>query len=79
MEAKRLVRQMRANRHRFFVPTDHSPSLEPGNTPYTRTADDVRRLLARLDDFYTFFREEIGGRPVRWQEVRGVNDHEQHW
>jgi glycosyltransferase involved in cell wall biosynthesis len=77
-EAKRLVRHMYANGHRVFVLTYHSPSLEPGNTPYTRSADDVRRLLDWLDDFYTFFREEVGGRPARWQEVRGVTDREQH-
>ncbi|PWS34245.1 hypothetical protein DFH01_26855 [Falsiroseomonas bella] len=69
-EAKRLVRHMRAGGHRVFVLTYHSPSLEPGNTPYTRTAEDVRRLLDWLDDFYTFFREEIGGRPARWEELR---------
>lgn len=69
-EAKRLVRHMAAEGHRVFVVTYHSPSLEPGNTPYTRTADDVRRLLDWLDAFYTFFREEIGGRPATWQEVR---------
>lgn len=69
-EAKRLVRAMVADGHRVFVVTYHSPSLEPGNTPYTRTADDVARMLDWLDEFYTFFREEIGGRPATWQEVR---------
>lgn len=69
-EAKRLVRHMLAEGHRVFVLTYHSPSLAPGNTPYTRSADDVRRFLDWLDAFYTFFREEAGGRPATWQEVR---------
>ncbi|MDO9710533.1 glycosyltransferase [Paracraurococcus sp. LOR1-02] len=69
-EAKRLVRHMLAEGQRVFVLTYHSPSLVPGNTPYTRTADDVRRFLAWLDEFYAFFREEAGGRPATWQEVR---------
>lgn len=69
-EAKRLVRHMYAKGHRVFVLTYHSPSLEPGNTPYTRTEDDVRRFVDWLDAFYTFFREEMGGRPANWQEVR---------
>lgn len=69
-EAKRLVRHMVADGHRVFVVTYHSPSLEPGNTPYTRSAEDVRRMLDWLDDFYSFFREEVGGRPATWQEVR---------
>ncbi|WP_270937858.1 glycosyltransferase [Falsiroseomonas oryzae] len=72
-EAKRLVRHMAADGHKVFVLTYHSPSLEPGNTPYTRTADDVKRMLDWLDAFYTFFREEIGGRPARWEEVRFGN------
>ncbi|MBK1657564.1 glycosyltransferase [Paracraurococcus ruber] len=69
-EAKRLVRSMLAEGHRVFVVTYHSPSLAPGNTPYTRTAEDVRRFLDWLDEFYAFFREEVGGRPATWQEVR---------
>jgi len=69
-EAKRLARHMLANGHRVFVLTYHSPSLAPGNTPYIRTAEDVRRMLDWLDEFYTFFREELGGRPASWRAVR---------
>ncbi|WP_207537002.1 glycosyltransferase [Sabulicella rubraurantiaca] len=69
-EAKRLVRAMRTRGHRVFVLTYHSPSLAPGNTPYARTEEDVTRLLRWLDAFYAFFREEIGGRPARWREIR---------
>ena len=69
-EAKRLTRAMIASGHRVFVLTYHSPSLAPGNTPYVRTADDLRRFLAWLDDYYTFFREEIGGRCGSWREAR---------
>ncbi len=71
-EAKRLVRAMRAAGHRVFVVTYHSPSLEPGNTPYVHDIAQRDRLLRWLDAFYTFFREEIGGRPATWQEVRGA-------
>jgi hypothetical protein len=69
-EAKRLVRHMLATGHRVFVLTYHSPSLAPGNTPYIRTPDDVRRMLDWLDEFYTFFREELRGRPASWRDVR---------
>jgi hypothetical protein len=69
-EAQLLVRHMVRHGHRVFVLTYHSPSLEPGNTPYVRTEDDVRRLLDWLDAFYTFFRADIGGRFARWGEVR---------
>jgi glycosyltransferase involved in cell wall biosynthesis len=69
-EAKRLTRHMYAAGHRVFVLTYHSPSLEPGNTPYVRSAEDVQRFLGWLDAYYAFFREEIGGRCASWREVR---------
>jgi hypothetical protein len=69
-EAKRLVRQMIADRHRVFVLTYHSPSLEPGSTPYVRTAADLMHFLAWLEEFYDFFTTEIGGRCVSWRDVR---------
>lgn len=69
-EAKRLVRHMLAGGHKVFCLTYHSPSLEPGNTPYVRDAAQRDRFLDWLDEFYTFFREEIGGRPATWQELR---------
>jgi peptidoglycan/xylan/chitin deacetylase (PgdA/CDA1 family) len=69
-DAKRLTRALLARGQRVFVLTYHSPSLEPGNTPYVRSLEDRRRFLAWLDEYYSFFREEIGGRSARWQEVR---------
>ncbi len=69
-EAKRLARAMHGAGHRVFVLTYHSPSLEPGHTPYVRTAEDLARFLDWLDGFYAFFREELGGRPASWREVR---------
>lgn len=69
-EAKRLVRQMIADGQRVFVMTYHSPSMEPGGTPYVRTEDDLTRFLAWLEEFYDFFTKEIGGQCVSWRDVR---------
>jgi glycosyltransferase involved in cell wall biosynthesis len=69
-EAKRLTRALAARGQRVFVLTYHSPSLVPGNTPYVRSLEDRRRFLAWLDEYYAFFREEIGGRSASWREVR---------
>ena len=69
-EAKRLAREMYNAGHRVFVLTYHSPSLEPGNTPYVRTKTDLDRFLHWLDEFYAFFREDLGGRPASWREIR---------
>jgi glycosyltransferase involved in cell wall biosynthesis len=68
-EAKRLVRHMLSHRHRVFLLSYHSPSLVPGNTPYVRTADDLKKFLEWLDEFYCFFFEELGGHPVGWRNV----------
>jgi hypothetical protein len=69
-EAKRLVRHMVGDGIKVFVLTYHSPSLEPGNTPYVRTPEDLQRFIAWLDAFYDFFRSEIGGSPATWSEAR---------
>ncbi|MBO1076767.1 glycosyltransferase [Roseomonas marmotae] len=72
-EAKRLVRHMLSQGHRVFTLTYHSPSLEPGNTPYVRSLAQRDRFLDWLDEFYTFFREEVGGRTATWRDVRFGN------
>jgi hypothetical protein len=71
-EAKRLVRAMITGGHRVFVLTYHSPSLEPGNTPYVRTDADLGRFLAWLDEFFAFFTSEIGGVCQSWRDVRAA-------
>ena len=71
-EAKRLVHHMKAAGHRVFVLTYHSPSLEPGNTPYVRTQEDLATFLRWLDEFYDFFTTEIGGACVSWRDVRAA-------
>ncbi len=69
-EAKRLTRALHAAGQRVFVLTYHSPSLVPGNTPYVRTLAEREAFLAWLDGYYSFFREEIGGRSASWREIR---------
>ncbi|HST74484.1 MAG TPA: glycosyltransferase [Acetobacteraceae bacterium] len=71
-EAKRLVRHMLAHDHKVFVLTYHTPSLVPGNTPYVRTQEDLRRFLAWLDEFFDFFTREVGGSCVGWRDVRAA-------
>ncbi len=69
-EAKRLVRHMLAHEHKVFVLTYHTPSMVPGNTPYVRTQEDLRRFLAWLDEFFDFFTRQVGGSCVSWRDVR---------
>ena len=69
-EAKRLVGHMVANGHKVFVLTYHSPSLEPGNTPYVRSGEDLARFLGWLDEFYDYFTRDVGGVCASWRDVR---------
>ena len=70
-EARRLVAYMISGGHKVFVLTYHSPSLEPGNTPYVRTDEDLARFLRWfLDEFYDYFTKSIGGVCASWRDVR---------
>lgn len=68
-EAKRLTRTLMAAGTRVFLLAYHSPSLQPGNTPYVRDEADLRRFLAWLDGYLEFFHGEIGGRSATPREL----------
>jgi peptidoglycan/xylan/chitin deacetylase (PgdA/CDA1 family) len=50
-------------RCRYFTLSFHSSSLQPGYTPYSKTEEQVTQLLRRIEDYLSFFRDEIGGVP----------------
>jgi glycosyltransferase involved in cell wall biosynthesis len=60
-EMKQLTKLQYRNGLRVFTLSLHSPTLQAGNTPYTRTPQDVRDLLKSLDHYLTFFRDDLGG------------------
>jgi hypothetical protein len=49
---------------RTFSLTFHSPSLQPGCTPYVRTIPQRDALLGTIRDYLAFFMGEFGGRPT---------------
>lgn len=57
----RLLRALHGAGRRLFTLTYHSPSLEPGHTPYVRSRDDLEALLGAIDQACRFFRDELGG------------------
>lgn len=61
-EQCRLIEAMARRGHRIFSLTYHSPSLEPGHTPYVQDAADLERFLGDIEEVLTFFRDEMGGR-----------------
>lgn len=68
-EAKALTRALHAAGQRIFCVTYHSPSLEPGHTPYVRNEADLARFLAWLEGYCEFFMSELGGRPATPYEI----------
>ena len=61
-EQCRLLEAMVARGHRTFSLVYHSPSLEPGNTPYVGSAGELADFLAAIETVLRFFRDRLGGR-----------------
>jgi hypothetical protein len=76
MEAKLLTRTLLASGTRIFLLAYHSPSLEPGHTPYVQDQGDLRRFIDWLDGYLEFFRGEVNGRPVTPTELYALLDAE---
>jgi phosphatidyl-myo-inositol dimannoside synthase len=66
----RLTRVLLARGTRVLTLSYHSPSLEPGHTPYVRNERDLARFLDDLSGFLSFFRDEIGGEFLTLRELR---------
>jgi hypothetical protein len=56
-----VTRRLHRRGLRVFTLSLHSPTLQVGNTPYVRSAADLRELLGRIDHYCAFFRDELGG------------------
>ena len=60
-EMRALTEELLARGHRTFVFSFHSPSLEPGHTPYVRTQENLVRFLDGMEKFFDFFFGECQG------------------
>jgi len=69
-ELRRLTAAMLASGHRVFSFTYHSPSLEPGHTPYVRDRAQLERFLDCFDRYFDYFIHELGGRPATPGEIK---------
>lgn len=68
----RLTETLWARGQRCFVLNFHSPSVEPGNTPYVRSDRDLFDFLERLREYLAWFTGPFGGRPTTplgWREA----------
>lgn len=68
-EHRRLTRTLLDSGHRVFCFTYHSPSLEPGCTPYVGSERDLAVFLDRFDRYFDWFLNELGGRAVTPQDI----------
>jgi hypothetical protein len=60
-EHKKLVRSLHSDGLRIFSFAFHSPSLEPGNTPYVRSLSDLESFISRCRKFFDFFLGDLSG------------------
>nr|CRH08049.1 Conserved protein of unknown function. putative WalW protein [Candidatus Magnetococcus massalia] len=60
-ENRRLTRWLLKRGVRLFTLSFHSPSWQPGNTPYVKSRGELETFLAHLQDYCHFFMEELEG------------------
>jgi len=68
-EHRRLTRSLLRRGCRLFSFTYHSPSLEPGHTPYVRSQRDLAVFLDTIERYFDYFFGELGGRAVTPADV----------
>ena len=72
-EMQDLTRALLADGVRTFSLTLHSPSVEPGHTPYVRSAADLRAFMDCIDAYCDFFFGSLGGVPATLEEFRQMS------
>jgi hypothetical protein len=65
-----LARDLYRRGLRVFTLSYHSPSLEPGHTPYVQSGRDLETFLSCLDGFCDFFMDELRGRTMTAEALR---------
>ncbi len=60
-EMRALTEELFARGLRTFMFSFHSPSLEPGHTPYVRSRADLDRFLQDIERFCEYFMGDRGG------------------
>jgi glycosyltransferase involved in cell wall biosynthesis len=69
-ELKHLTRLMLRRGHRVFTFNYHSSALLPGYTPYVRTQADLDRMIHTIEEYLTFFIDQLGGISMTPSEFR---------
>lgn len=62
-DLRRVTEALLAQGQRVFMMTYHSPTLEAGHTPYTRTEAEIEDFVGTIERYLEDFLGRLGGRP----------------
>ena len=60
-DMSRIAKTLTRNGCQVMTLTYHSPSIVPGNTPYVRSAAELDAFLLAIENFCSYFKEDMGG------------------
>ncbi|MGB5337772.1 MAG: polysaccharide deacetylase family protein [Gammaproteobacteria bacterium] len=69
-EMRRLTSTLYMSGIRIFVFSFHSPSIQPGGTPYVQNQADLIRFLDKCRRYFSYFFETLGGTSMTPREIR---------
>ncbi len=69
-EMQRLTHAMLADGQRIFVFSFHSPSVEPGHTPYVRDTAGLHRFLDKTRGYFEWFMRDLKGQCMTPLHIR---------
>jgi hypothetical protein len=69
---QRMTRSMLDDGQRIFVFSFHSPSVQPGYTPYVRTEADLKRFLEKTRGYFEWFMREMNGQSMTPLDLRSL-------
>lgn len=69
-EMRRLTAALYRDGIRIFVFSFHSPSIEPGGTPYVQSRSDLRHFLDKCRRYFSYFLETLDGCSMTPVEIR---------
>jgi hypothetical protein len=69
-EMRRLTSALLKEGIRIFVFSFHSPSIEPGGTPYVQTQRELEQFLDKCRHYFDFFFNKLGGRAMTPLEIK---------
>lgn len=73
-EMQRMTRSMLDDGQRIFVFSFHSPSVQPGFTPYVRDDAGLKQFLDKTRGYFEWFMGELDGRSMTPLEIKTLLD-----